>query len=877
MGLLPTKQIYLFHRVIFPRYLEEAANGLPRRPASPSNSEPSKLYDTAPSRLPRPREQSPRRNRSYSPGEISEGPRRSPSPYSRSRSPPPSREEKLSSYDSRKVAQEIAVPMINGGDDLTPPRPKPNGISPVSPEISLIRRLDPPKPRPISPPLPQKEQSRSPPRPEKRSSPISVNIPPLPQRAESPDLPSPTSTPEGSPIFRTQINLRDTPPMAIRTVQEVAVGKSTSPQKVADSIEATIEDQSQSVGSVEVLALEVVHLQKEDEPSDLLITDSRELLIAPSLGPPFELMTTSPTKIEVSPESFDMEVSTVSRRNSILSSHRMEVDVEEIIPARTSSPHLRSPLARSVSPPISPPPNFSSILDGMIAANEEDLGYANQLMEVNRSKSEKERNGPVGVIRDLTNQLEFFTQSLETHELLRPFLLESFTDRDVRRTEKMGELRGDYKLFNEDWRAHCRRLDKIKNRIHRRQRPSTVPATPAVHTSGLASYPEAVTPGPSIVGGRANRRNTNTAFGYGDAVRSEAEFLEILASLETADLRDPNVRATRTAAIVPDMVVDDSERRDLLALEDNRRLVVDPNEFYSLRAPLDLWTEDEVQIFCKRFTQHPKQFGRISADLPEKTTAQCVLFYYRMKNTIDFRSLSDRRGRDGRRRKNRRRTEVEGLGKKGGSLLSNLKRVRADDRDEEEESPPPESPYHHNRNSRYIAESPSVFQPPESTSRPAAIPPFEDFQSTPNPMKKARALKPPETQGLITPADAIPLAEVTSESADGLGSGAGAGAGGLDTTGDPADVKAAARRKASTSSYWSVAERNEFVRLLGLHGKEWNRLAKGLVNKTAVQCRNVSRFASLISWWFVADGYLFGLQWYQNRKYNRVQVDVDHY
>lgn len=55
--------------------------------------------------------------------------------------------------------------------------------------------------------------------------------------------------------------------------------------------------------------------------------------------------------------------------------------------------------------------------------------------------------------------------------------------------------------------------------------------------------------------------------------------------------------------------------------------------------------------------------------------------------------------------------------------------------------------------------------------------------------------------------------------------------------GEP-DAKAAARRKTASSSYWTVAERNEFVRLLGLYGKDWTRLAEGLENKTAVQCRN---------------------------------------
>ena len=515
--------------------------------------------------------------------------------------------------------------------------------------------------------------------------------------------------------------------------------------------------------------------------------------------------------------------------------HRMEVDDT---PNRSPSP-----VVHSESAPLSPPRDFTSILGSIISANEVDLGEVNMLMEANRLRTEKERTS-AKALRDLT-QLDILNHSQQSHERMLPFLQEGFAIRDARRGEKTVQLRHQYKTINDDWKAHCRRLDRIKDRIHRRNQPTT-PSSAFIDPSGLPVYPDPAPLGQSLNVGRANRRNNNASFGYGDAVRSEAEFLEILASLETADMRDPNVRATRTAAVVPDMVVDDSERKDLLALADTRRLVLDPVDFYALGAPLDIWTEEEVQTFCKRFSQHPKQFGRIAADLSEKTTAQCVLFYYRMKTTIDFRSLSDRRSGDGRRRKTRRRVDSEGNAKKGASLLSNLKRVRADDREEEEDSPPP-SPQ---SRPKYVAESPSIYQLPGTTSRPAPPPtPLDDdIEMNERPTNK-------KGRHLLASSSYNPPSDSMLEAAEVLGGLAGIGTqdGGDDyddTEGkskkrkgnpdyDALEKEKAARRKSASSSYWSVAERTEFIRMLGVYGKDWSRLAEGLEAKTAVQCRNV--------------------------------------
>ncbi|BGP15852.1 DNA-binding protein snt1 [Rhodosporidiobolus nylandii] len=608
---------------------------------------------------------------------------------------------------------------------------------------------------------------------------------------------------------------------------------------------------------------------------------------------------------------------------------------------------------RPPTPPLSP---FGKVLQEVIKEQE---AAADEKMDVQEDE-ESTAQAPVDRHELLQPTWDSFD---EPHQRLSAVLLDSFRERDDRRADKAISLRQQYKALNADWKEHVKRLDDIRDRAHRRQQgyhhqSRSVPQTPSIDSAGMPFFPEPPTPGPSLTGGRANRRGGASTLGYGDAVRSEAEFLEILASLETADLRDPDVRAARTAAVVPDMALDPTERREVFETEfdDERYRVVDPVETYGIHAPLDVWTEQEVEAFCKRYAQHPKQFGKIAQDLPDKSPAQCVLFYYRMKNTIDFRSLSDRRGRDGRRKKTKKRPE-EARGGKGSSLLSNLKRPAGkekappvdDDYAMDEDGPP--SPKNVRSALPPIAESPATFPSAlpaltstaasrdldhlfaDDPSRRPSLPPVPAASAAAKPktpklshaqllpsegtmeaaellgalaapadaaveetppvpaapeegkrVQRAAARKvrmdlddevdsPPlgHLSGLPLPADrlvpaapeegkrvqraaarkvrmdlddevdspplghlsGLPLPADRLVDRDVLVNGVGAS----DKNGVAGD-KGKPKRKSNTSSYWTVAERNEITRLLGIYGKDWKKLAEGLGNKTWVQCRN---------------------------------------
>lgn len=562
----------------------------------------------------------------------------------------------------------------------------------------------------------------------------------------------------------------------------------------------------------------------------------------------------------------------------------LEREVSPVVPISDTDepahPPSTTPLDHHSPPqPISPPTKHASP-----TKNEP------QASKVDSRITEDELQRPSVPLADREEWFKPTWEDFSEHQsLMIPFLLEEFEDRDQRRGEKMVELRKQYRVYDQDWQAHVKRLDKIKERIQRKavknSSNSTAPQTPSIDSSGMPYYPEPVTPGPlALGGGRANRRGgggalSNSTWGYGDAVRSEAEFLEILASLENADLRDPDTRAARTAAVVPDMAVDPSERAEIISctFDDDRYRIKDPVEAYGVSTPMEPWTEAEVETYCKAYSQHPKQFGKIAQNLPGKTAAACVLFYYRMKNAIDFRSLSERRGRDGRRKKTKKRPG------KGSSLLSNLKGAKStmlgnrDDDDDEDEDDRP------------VPASPRTTRPPLPTSDSSTLlPQTSTTSATPRPLhgaldrlfeddkdgytpsatsKTARnsrtstGLPQLHSEGMMEAAEVLgALGATPGDDQDDAGSSTLRPRaaktnrkvrmeldddGAIETT--VSNEKLKPRRKANSSSYWSAAEKADILRLLEQHGKNWKAIGDEMGTKTAVQCRNVSSYSRSLS------------------------------
>lgn len=268
-------------------------------------------------------------------------------------------------------------------------------------------------------------------------------------------------------------------------------------------------------------------------------------------------------------------------------------------------------------------------------------------------------------------------------------LYSQLLDRKKRLNEKTEALKKRYRSINEEWKLHCSRLDRSAERREMLRRP---PVNTPAGTPG-AFGAEEPSPGgggggllgSSLLTGRANRRGTQTGgfAGFGDAVRSEAEFLEILASLENADMQDPNMRAARTTATTPDMHIDpDSDHLMKLRYDDVNGFVADPLAFYLDEFDPDVWTDEEKAIFARRYALWPKQFGKIAQALPHKTPSQCVRYYYLNKKVPgnDFKALAAARNRE-----RKRKARVKPKKAKGSALMADLKSAKGEEVDDVED------------------------------------------------------------------------------------------------------------------------------------------------------------------------------------------------
>ncbi|KIM46881.1 hypothetical protein M413DRAFT_264893 [Hebeloma cylindrosporum] len=207
--------------------------------------------------------------------------------------------------------------------------------------------------------------------------------------------------------------------------------------------------------------------------------------------------------------------------------------------------------------------------------------------------------------------------------------------RQLMKDNKINQLREEYLSLQESWIEHCNALDEKQKSLASEQENQ--------HT------------------GRTTRRTAAIT----DAVRSDFEMEQIIASLGVDDATDPNHLSLRNLAKIPDMISVTNGKVDYL-FDDTAHLVENPKEYFAPHTGIDDWTEAEKQTFLQKFGAHPKQFGIIADYLPNKTAAQCVDFYYlHKKRLIDFRKVVSQFAPNKRKRR--------GMGrKKGNGLLADI-------------------------------------------------------------------------------------------------------------------------------------------------------------------------------------------------------------
>jgi nuclear receptor co-repressor 1 len=105
----------------------------------------------------------------------------------------------------------------------------------------------------------------------------------------------------------------------------------------------------------------------------------------------------------------------------------------------------------------------------------------------------------------------------------------------------------------------------------------------------------------------------------------------------------------RKSSVVPPILYSQWQRKHQY-FNQNGLIKRDAAEFYKDRTKMPYWSPEEKQIFIEKFTQSPKNFGYISSFLENKTTEQCVQFYYMTKKSENYKNLLRKQGQANRRR-----------------------------------------------------------------------------------------------------------------------------------------------------------------------------------------------------------------------------------
>ena len=255
------------------------------------------------------------------------------------------------------------------------------------------------------------------------------------------------------------------------------------------------------------------------------------------------------------------------------------------------------------------------------------------------------------------SQYSFYRSNIDRHNKFMKTLILNNLKKNRREVFERGKaLQVKYKVLYDSWVERCKRLD---------EEYEAQDVASSQHKESDGEEHSRVTSEDGILfGRRCGRASGHNA----DTVRSEAEFMEILATLEWENSRDPKNRAKLTSAKIPDMILDPTEREARFV--DSNNIIVDPSiAFERLSADgVDVFSVEEHKAFCEGYKLYPKQFGLIAKHMNfVKSSEECVLHYYLTKKQVDYKTIGIVRSRrNAGSRKGRRRA-------RGGANLTTPK------------------------------------------------------------------------------------------------------------------------------------------------------------------------------------------------------------
>jgi Myb-like DNA-binding domain len=242
-----------------------------------------------------------------------------------------------------------------------------------------------------------------------------------------------------------------------------------------------------------------------------------------------------------------------------------------------------------------------------------------------------ETPGPVPVP---TLDPSLITKSISVDPKIRSVLVERIRTKQAVIKYRESLLRDRYEYLHDKWQLKVKKLTLKAN-----MKASEIHQSPSKTNLLEDSY-----------NSRTSRR---TGFADG-VVRSEAEWQDALQLLGfTTEEQEARIR--ERCVKEPDMISDRS-----LAYADTNNLVLDPAaDLAAFNEQMDLkWSEHEKDEFKRNLIVFDKNFNKLATFLPRKSTQDCVQYFYREKINLRFKQLI-RRSMQGQGRGRRRKEKPE--------------------------------------------------------------------------------------------------------------------------------------------------------------------------------------------------------------------------
>uniref|UniRef100_A0A803SML7 Nuclear receptor corepressor 2 n=1 Tax=Anolis carolinensis TaxID=28377 RepID=A0A803SML7_ANOCA len=371
-----------------------------------------------------------------------------------------------------------------------------------------------------------------------------------------------------------------------------------------------------------------------------------------------------------------------------------------------------------------------------------------------------------------------YHENIKINQAMRKKLILYFKRRNHARKQWEQKFCQRYDQLMEAWE---KKVERIENNPRRRAKESKVREYYEKQFPEIRKQRELQERMQSRVGQRGSGLSMSAA-------RSEHEVSEIIDGLSEQENLEKQMRQL---AVIPPMLFDAEQQR--IKFINMNGLMDDPMKVYKDRQVMNMWSEQEKDIFREKFMQHPKNFGLIASFLERKTVADCVLYYYLTKKNENYKNLV--------RRNYRRR----------GKNQQQMPRSSQDEKDEKEKE----------KDMEREEEKPEAENDKEELTKEKN----EDTSGEDNDEKEAIASKGRKTansqgrrKGRITRSMA---SEANNEEVAA-----------------PQQNSEFATLEMNESSRWTEEEMETAKKGLLEHGRNWSAIARMVGSKSVSQCKN---------------------------------------